>query len=130
VVPKSCPSGASLVGPKMDLPMGGENFETASLLLPCVYQGLSDTVNDQRRYYKLSVPQGQTLKVVMRTRDIDSPNTEIQLHGPDGGSIGGYSAFGESVATKPLEYKADESATVFISLKGGIRGAAIDFSVR
>lgn len=127
--PKSCPSGASLVGPKIDLPAGGENFETASLLVPCVYKGLTDTQDDQWKYYRLSVPQGRTLKVVMRTRDTDSPRTDIRLHGPDGGSILGYYAYGESVATKPLEYKADETAIVFVSVKGGVRGSAIDFSI-
>jgi len=127
---KSCPSDAGMIGPKLDLPPGGETFETAPLLVPCVYKGVIDTENGQWRYYKLAVPRGQTLKVVMRTRDANASSTEIRLHGPDGANLGGYSAYGDSVLTKPVEYKADEAAAAYVSVSGGVRGSAFDFSIR
>jgi hypothetical protein len=96
----------------------------------CVYKGVTDTENEQWRYYKLAVRSGQTLKVVMRTRDGDAPTTQIRLHGPDGANLGGYYASGGSTLTKPLEFKADEPAVVYVGLNGGVRGAAFDFSVR
>ena len=129
-VSKSCPSGAALIGPKLDLPPGGESFEAATSLVPCVYKGILDTQSEQWQYYKLSVPRGRTLQVVMRTRDADSVSTDIRLHGPDGGALGGYTAFGDSSVTKPLEYKADDPAVVFVSVSGGVRGSAFDISIR
>jgi hypothetical protein len=52
------------------------------------------------------------------------------LHGPDGANLGGYYASGGSTLTKPLEFKADEPAVVYVGVNGGVRGAAFDFSVR
>ena len=37
-VPQSCPSDAGLIGRKLDLPSGGESFETVTALVPCVYK--------------------------------------------------------------------------------------------
>jgi hypothetical protein len=128
--PKSCPSDAGLIGPKLDLPPGGDAFETATLLVPCVYKGLTDTENNQWRYYKLAVPRGKTLNVVMRTRDGDTPWTEIRLHGPDGANLSGYSAQGDSVLTKPIEFKADKPAVVYVGVNGSVRNSAFDFSLR
>jgi hypothetical protein len=129
--PKSCPSDAGLIGPKLDLPPGGETFETATLLVPCVYKGVTDTKNDQWRYYKLAVPRGKTLRVVMRTREEgDAPRTDIRLHGPDGASLSGYYAYGGSVLTEPIEFKADEPAFVYVGVNGGVRSSAFGFSLR
>ena len=128
--PKSCPSDAGLIGPKLDLPTGGDTFETATLLVPCVYKGVTDTENEQWRYYKLAVARGKTVKVVMRTREGDAPRSEIRLHGPDGAILSGYYAYGGSVLTKPMEFKADEPAVVYVGVNGGARGSAFDFSVR
>jgi hypothetical protein len=44
--------------------------------------------------------------------------------------VGGYTAFGESNVTKPIEYKADAPAVVFVSVSGGVRGSAFDLSLR
>jgi hypothetical protein len=66
----------------------------------------------------------------MRTRNGDAPTTEIRLHGPDGANLGGYYASGDSVLTKPLEFKANEPAVVYVGVNGGVRGAAFDLSVR
>jgi hypothetical protein len=98
--------------------------------VPCVYKGVTDTEKNQRRYYKLAVPRGKTLKVVMRTREGDAPRTEIRLHGPDGASLSGYYAYGGSVLTKPIEFKADEPAVVYVGVNGGVRSSAFDFSLR
>jgi len=111
--PKSCPSNAGMIGPKLDLPPGGDTFEAATLLVSCVYKGVTDT--KEWWYYKLAVRSGQTLKVVMRTRDSWAPITEIRLHGPDGAKLGGHWATGGSSLTEPLEFKADESAVVGIA---------------
>jgi len=129
-VSKSCPSDAGLIGPKLDLPSGGDSFESATLLVPCVYKGVLDTQNGQWMFYKLSVPRGQTLQVVMRTRDANSVATDIRLHGPNGGALGGYTVYGDSNVTKPLEYKADDPAVVFVSIAGGVRASAFDLSIR
>ncbi|HYL63021.1 MAG TPA: hypothetical protein VE077_10405 [Candidatus Methylomirabilis sp.] len=127
--PKSCPADAGLVGSKLDLPAGGDAFETAIPILPCVYKGLTDAPSPQWKFYKLSVPQGKTVRVVMRTRDVDAHQVEIRLHNPDGGVVGGYTTFGASYVTNPLEYKADKPAIVFVSVQGEVRGAAFDFSL-
>jgi tetratricopeptide (TPR) repeat protein len=128
--PKSCPSNAGLIGPKLDLPPGGDTFETATLLLPCVYKGLTDTENGQWRYYKIAVRSGQTLKVVMRTGDVNPSSAAIRLHGPDGASLGTVYGYLGSSLTKPLEFKAAEPAVAYVGVTGGVRGAAFDFSVR
>jgi len=128
--PKSCPSDVGMVGPKVDLPAGGDSFETAISLIPCVYKGMFDTQDKQFLYYKISVPRGQTLQVVMRTRDTNSATAEIRLHGPNGGMLGGYTVYGDSNVTNPLTYKADDSSFAFLSLSGGLRGSAFEISVR
>jgi hypothetical protein len=128
--PKSCPSNAGLIGPKLDLPPGGDTFEAATLLVSCVYKGVTDTETKQWWYYKLAVRSGQTLKVVMRTRNGDDPTAAIRLHGPDGANLGGYVAYGSSYLTKPLEFKADEPAVVYVGVSGSVRGSAFDFSVQ
>jgi hypothetical protein len=119
-----------MIGPKLDLPPGGDSFESATPLAPCVYKGIIDTQNQQWQFYKLSLARGQTLNVVMRTREANAISTDIRLHGPNGGAIGGYSAFGESSVTTPLVYKAEDPAVVFVSMSGGLRGSAFDLSVR
>jgi tetratricopeptide (TPR) repeat protein len=129
-VSKACPSGAALVGPKLDLPPGGDSFESATLLMPCVYKGVLDTQNGQWQYYKLSVQPGQTFRAVMRTRDANAVSTDIRLHRPDGGMVGGYTAFGESNVTTPIEFKADAPAVLFVSISGGLRGTAFDLSIQ
>jgi len=130
VVSKACPSGAGLIGPKLDLPPGGDAFETAPLLAPCVYQGMLDSKSEKWAYYKFSLQAGQTLKVVMRSRDSSASYLLFRLHGPDGGLIGGYSTHDESVVTKPLEYKADASGAAYVSVAGGVRGSAFEFAIR
>jgi len=127
---KPCPADAGLIGPKLDLPPGGDAFETAPLLVPCVYNGIADTAGEAWVYYKLSVPAGTTINVIMRTRDVDVPWTYLRLHGPNGASLGGYHTADESVATTPIEYKAEKSEAVYVSVKGGLRGSAFEFSVR
>jgi hypothetical protein len=128
-LPESCPKNVGLIGPKLDLPPGGDAFETAPPLVPCVYKGTTDS--DQWMYYKLSVQRGQTLKVVLRTRDTDRFTlTYVRLHGPNGATLGEQKAYGGSNVTPPLEYKAEEPAVVYVSLSGGVRGAAFEFSTR
>ncbi len=124
-----CPSGAGLVGPKLDLPPGGEAFETAPLLVPCVYKGMLDSKNSQWAYYKFSLQSGQTLKATMRTRDSNASYTEMRLHGPDGGHLGSYRSYDESVVTKPLAHKAEASGMAYVSVAGGVRGSAFAFEI-
>jgi tetratricopeptide (TPR) repeat protein len=130
VVSKRCPSGAGLIGPKLDLPPGGDTFETAPLLAPCVYKGMLDSESSQ--YYKFSLQAGQTLKIVMRSRDMRgyAAFLSLKLHGPNGGVIGGYSTSSESTVTKPLEYKADESGAVYVSVHGAVRESAFEFAIQ
>ena len=125
-----CPANAGLIGEKLSLPSGGVNFETAPLLVPCVYSGQFDVEGAERKYYKVAVNGGQTLSVVFRTRGVDAKTVNIALHGPDGGHLGGWTVYGESNVTKPLEYKADQSGAAYVSLSGGVRGSALDISVR
>ncbi len=126
VVSKRCPSGAGLIGPKLDLPPGGDAFETAPLLAPCVYKGMLDSESSQ--YYKFSLQAGQTLKIVMRSRDMSgyAAVLSLSLHGPNGGVISGYSTSSESTVTEPLEYKADESGAVYVSVHGALRESAFE----
>ena len=44
---EACPPGAGLVGAKLKLPPGGDDFETAPLLVPCVYSGQFDVEESQ-----------------------------------------------------------------------------------
>jgi hypothetical protein len=126
---KPCPRDAGLVGAKLDLPAGGEDFENATPLEPCVYKGLVD-VGTAWRFYKVSVPKGRTLRVIMRTRSVDAGSTDVRLHGPNGGSRGGYSAYGESSLTSPLEFKAEETGAAYVAVKGGVRGSAFEIALR
>jgi hypothetical protein len=127
---QECPPGAGLVGAKLDLPPGGEAFETSPLLAPCVYSGLFDVESLQPKYYKVALKGGETLKVVLRTRGAGATATSIGLHGPDGGHIRGYTVYGDSAMTSPLEYKAVEASSAFVSHSGGVRGSALEISVR
>lgn len=126
--PQACPPGAGLVGAKLDLPPGGDDFETATLLVPCVYSGQFDV--KQPKYYKVALIGGETLNVVLRTRGASASSTTIGLHGPNGGNLGGYTAYGESTVTSPLDYKADKVSAAYVSLSGGVRGSALEISVR
>ncbi len=127
---QACPANAGLIGEKLNLPSGGDNFETAPLLVPCVYGGQFDVEQAARKYYKVVVNGGQTLRVVFRTRGVDAKTVNIALHGPDGGQLSGWTVYGESNVTKPLEYKADQSGAAYVSLSGGVRGSALEISVR
>ena len=111
-------------------PPGGNDFETSPLLIPCVYSGQFDVERSQPKYYKVALQRGQTLRVVLRTRGAKAAATEIKLHRPDGGNLGGYTAYGESSVTTPLEYKAGELGSAYVSLSGGVRGSALEVSVR
>ena len=68
--------------------------------------------------------------MVFRTRGVDAKTVNIALHGPDGGQLSGWTVHGESNVTKPLEYKADQSGAAYVSLSGGVRGSALEISVR
>jgi hypothetical protein len=127
---QACPPGAALVGAKLKLPLGGDEFETATVLVPCVYSGQFDVTASQPTYYKVALKGGQTLRVVLRTRGVEPAGASIKLYGPDGGSIKGYSMHGENAIGPPLEYKADQSGAAYIKLSGGVRGAALDISVQ
>lgn len=130
MAPQACPPEAGLVGAKLDLPPGGDDFETSPLLVPCVYSGQFDVERSRPKYYKVAIKGGETLNVVLRTRGADATNTTIGLHGPNGGNLGGYTAYGDSTMTKPLKYKADEVGAAYVSLSGGVRGSALEISVR
>ena len=125
-----CPPDAGLVGAKLNLPPGGDDFETSPLLVPCVYSGQFDVEESQPKYYKVGLKSGQTLRVVLRTRGVDAKSTSVNLHGPNGGHLSGYTVWGESAITRPLEYKADQFGAAYVKLSGGVRGSALDLSVR
>src|SRR5262249_17558566 len=127
---QACPPGTGLVGAKLNLPPGGDDFETSPGLVPCVYSGQFDVESSHPKYYKVALQHGQTLRVVLRTRGANAQATTVALHGPNGGSLGGYTAYGDSSVTKPLEYKADELGAAYVSLSGGVRGSALEISVR
>jgi tetratricopeptide (TPR) repeat protein len=127
---QSCPPDAGLVGAKLNLPPGGDNFETALLLAPCVYSGQFDVEASQPKYYKIALKPGQTLRVVLRTRAVDARSTTVRLHGPDGGDLRESTARTESTVTGPLEYKAGEASAAYVSLRGGVSGSALQISVK
>ena len=81
---QACPANAGLIGEKLNLPAGGDNFETAPLLVPCVYSGQFDVEGAELKYYKVAVNGGQTLRVVFRTRGVDAKtvNAERPLEAP------------------------------------------------
>jgi hypothetical protein len=127
---QSCPPSAGLVGAKLNLPPGGGDFETATLLTPCVYAGQFDVEQSEPVHYKVALEAGQTIRVVLRTRAVDAASATVRMHGPDGGFIHGSSASTESTLTSPLEYKADESGSAYVTLTGGVRGSALEISVK
>ena len=128
-VQKECPPGAGLVGPKLDLPPGGDTFETAPVLAPCAYIGVMDSDKSQWAYYRFALQPAQTLKVAMRSRDSDAKYIHMRLHGPNGGELGNYYTYDASAVTKPLEYKAEESGNAYVSMAGGVRGSAFEFAI-
>ena len=130
VASQACPPGAGLVGAKLDLPPGGDDFETSPPLVPCVYSGQFDVEKSKPKYYKVALKGGQTLRVVLRTRGVDAKSTTVTLHGPDGGARHGSTAYTDSTLTNPLEYKADESSAAYVSLTGGVRGSALEILVK
>jgi len=140
---QTCPPNVGMVGPKMDLPPGGNELDTATLLVPCVYKGLSDTAVDRWTYYKLLVEPSQTLKIVFRLRDSNLPSTgsklvaagydplsgvAVRLHGPNGGRLDQKYANAPS-GTQELEYKASEPGFAYIGLHHAVRDAALQFSI-
>ena len=140
IQPKGCPPGAGLVGSKLDLPPGGEEYETSPLLLPCAYRGLNDTKDGgyqnrptlEWRYYKLAVQRGQTVKVTFRMRDkaVDYPFQllKVRLHQPNGALAHEDYAM-QPAEGKAIEYKAEQMGFAYVSVNGVVRGAAFEFSV-
>ena len=119
-----------MIGPKLDLPPGGNAFEDAPLLSQCVFKGLQD-VEKGWQYYKLSVEKGQTLKVAARIRDsgFNYPNKLwLRLHGPRGGQVGEKSV-GEASTIFEMEYKAAESGFAYVAISGIVRDAAFEFAI-
>ena len=125
---ESCPSGAALVGTKLNLPSGGDSFETASPLAPCVYSGQFD-VEGSAQYYKVTLTAGQVLRVIARTREEKGESITVKLHGPDGGLVNGHTLWGASNLGRALEYKADEPGNAYVSVQGGVRRAALEIRV-
>ena len=127
-----------MVGPKADLPAGGIDLDTAVLLPPCVYRGMTDTALDKWTYYKVSMLQGQMLKVAFRLRDLKLPEASqinynwggvtVRLHAPNGGAVAGTYENTASGA-KELEYKASESGFAYISLHLGVRDSVLQVEI-
>jgi hypothetical protein len=71
-------------------------------------------------------------EIVMRSRDDNRGfmSLRLRLHGPNGGVIGGYSTNNESTVTDPLEYRADESGPVYVSVHGAVRESAFEFAIQ
>jgi hypothetical protein len=128
-VSEGCPSDAGLVGSKLTLPAGGDDFETATLVTPCVYRPQVDIPREQKQYYKVSLRAGQVLGIVMRLRGSNSSNIWITLHGPDGGHIDGRATYGDSSKTDPLEYKPAQAGPAYFTLSGAVEGAALQIAV-
>jgi hypothetical protein len=125
-----CPPGAGLVGAKLDLPPGSDDFETSPVLMPCVYSGQFDVEESQPKHYKVALKVEQTLTVVIRTRGVDSKSISISLHGPDGGLLNGRKVWGDNAVIRLPEYKAEQIGAAHVKLSGGVRGSALDISVR
>jgi hypothetical protein len=128
----SCPPGAGMIGPKLDLPEGGKTFEEATALAECTYRGLKDTEGGQWRYFKVSVGNGQTLKVTARTRDSNIGRGNylyLRLHGPDGGRIGERESNQYSTIFE-LEYKAKESGFAYLAVADVVGEAAFRISIQ
>ena len=126
----SCPPGAGLVGSKLDLPVGGDTFETATLLSPCVYKGLEDA--NAWKYFKVSIASGQTLKVTARSRDSNFAYPRflyLRLHGPNGGRVGENSTADPSTIIE-LEYKATESGFAYLAVADVVRDVAFQISTQ
>jgi len=127
----ACPSGAGLIGPKLDLPEGGKTFEEAPLLRECAYRGLKDVESGQWIYYKVSLVNGQVLKVTARTRDtyFYPRQLYLRLHGPNGGRVGDTSS-NESSTILELQYKAGESGFAYLAVADVVGGTALQISIQ
>jgi hypothetical protein len=120
-----------MVGPKLDLPPGGNTFEEAVLLSAWTYRGLADTEERSWKYFRLSVAKEQTLKVSARTRDTRShpSHLHLRLHGPNGGRVGETSS-GEPSTILELEYKVTESGFAYLAVADVVNGAAFQISIQ
>ena len=128
----ACPAGAGLIGPKLDLPSGGNTFEDAALLSACTYKGLEDT--KQWKYFKVSLMSGQTLKITVRTRDSNigvgiGRYLSLRLHGAAGGNVG-EKASAEASAILTMEYKAPESGFAYLAVHDVVRDSAFQISLQ
>lgn len=122
----ACPAGAGLIGPKLDLPPGGNTFEEAVLLSPCTYKGLEDAKGWM--YFKVSIASGQTLKVTARTRDANKGYLSLRLHGPNGGQIGEKYTDGSSTILE-MSYKAAATVFAYPAVTGSVRDGAFQISI-
>lgn len=128
----SCPAGAGLIGSKLDLPPGGDTFETAPVLAQCVYRGATDTDRDKWKYYKIAVRTGQTVSAAFRLRDTDLAwwsSLTVRLHGAAGEKVAEISDSHAS-ALQRTEYKVKDSGFVYISVNNTVRDSVFEFAVR
>jgi hypothetical protein len=125
----ACPAGAGLIGPKLDLPPGGNTFEEAPLLIPCTYKGLEDPKG--WTYFKVSLVSGQTLKVTARTRDSNvwPRSLWVRLHGSNGGQVGENSTQGAS-AILEIGYTVKEPGFAYLAVADVVRDVAFQISIQ
>jgi hypothetical protein len=127
-----------MIGPKLDLPSGGSELDNATVLVPCVYRGVSDTSDDRWTYYKVKVEQSQTLSVFVRLRDSKLlgesklvsylVGVAVRLHGPNGGNLG-ETGVNTPSGVQRLEYKAAVSDFAYVGLHHAVRDAVFQFSI-
>ena len=101
-----------------------------TLLVPCVYSGQFDVESSQPEVLQGCSQEWGNSEGRSQNAGADAGTTSIRLHGPNGGHLGGWTAYGGNNVTQPLEYKADQSGAAYVSLSGGVRGSALEISVR
>jgi hypothetical protein len=123
----ACPAGAGLIGPKLDLPPGGNTFEESALLSACTYKGLEDA--REWKYFKVSLANGQTLKATARTRDAMGGYFYLRLHGSNGGLVEEKYTSGASTIVEAA-YKATESGFAYVAVRELVRDVAVQISIQ
>lgn len=105
----------SMVNVSANLPEGGADFANAAKISPGTYAAPALPQN-QHRYFRLQLKQGQTLLIKLRTPNVPYPYAGAAVYDSDGGRLGATAIIGDPSKKDSLLYIATYSGAHFISV--------------